>query len=107
MFKVVTNSATALQTINIMTSLYKSTFPYIYTPSTPTSTSFVKDDTYSGTYKNMEQYYTITFYPYTSIPSNGFVRLTLSSEIKFSINPYCEAVNIPVLDSRLGLLCTL
>ena len=25
----------------------------------------------------------------------------------FSINPYCGATNIPVLDTKLGLLCTL
>lgn len=37
-FKVVTTTATALQTKNIMTSLYKSTFTYIYTPSLPTGT---------------------------------------------------------------------
>lgn len=78
-FKVVTTTSSALQTMNIMTSLYKSTFTYIYTPAVPTSTSFSKTDNYAGLYKNMEQYYTVTFYPYTTTPSNGFIRLTLSS----------------------------
>lgn len=58
-------------------------------------------------YKNMEQYYLVTFYPYTATPSNGFIRLTLSTEMKFSTTAYCEAVSIPVLDTKLGLLCSL
>lgn len=107
-FKVLTNSVTASLTKNIMTSLYKTTFTYAYTPSLPTSCSFgLSDVSFTSIYKNMEQYYLVTFYPATTLPSNGFIRLTLSSEMKFSPAPYCYPSNIPVLDSRLGLLCTL
>jgi hypothetical protein len=63
-----------------MTSLYKTTFIYSYTPSTPSSCSFSLNDVSYGTiYKNMQQYYLVTFYTATALPSNGFIRLTLSS----------------------------
>ncbi len=61
--KVVSSTVSSLQTMNVMTSIYKSSFTYVYAPATPTSCSFVHTDTYSGMYKNMEQYYTVTFYP--------------------------------------------
>jgi hypothetical protein len=79
-FRVVSSALVSTQTKNVMTALYKTTFTYSYTPSTPTSTSFgLNDITYGNVYKNMEQYYLITFYPATALPSNGFIRLTLSS----------------------------
>ncbi len=49
----------------------------------------------------------ITFYPATTLPSNGFIRLTLSSEMKFAPVPYCYPTNLPVLDANLGLQCVL
>lgn len=107
-FKTVTSTTTALNTINILAPLHKATFTYIYTPATPTSTAFYLDDvTYTSIYKNMEQYYTVQFNPSTTVPANGFVRLTLSAEMKFAPVPYCSPNSITVLDTKLGLLCTL
>ena len=54
-FKVLTSTVTATQTKNIMTSLYKTTFIYSYSPSTPTSCSFGLSDVSFGTInKNKE-----------------------------------------------------
>jgi hypothetical protein len=107
-FRLVSSTILTVQTKNIMTSLYKATFTYSYTPSTPTSTIFqLNDITFTSFYKNMEQYYLITFYPATTLPSNGFIRLTLSSEMKFAPVPYCYPTNLPLFDANLGLQCTL
>lgn len=88
-----------------MAVIYRSTFTYTYTPDTLYSYYFWLRDT--TMYKGMEHYYGLYFRPYTTTPSNGFIRLTLSSEVLFGQQPYCVSSQIPVLDNNLGLLCKL
>jgi len=87
--------------------IYRSTFTYTYSAALPTSFVFDLQDTYSYVYKNMEQYYRIYFHPATTTPSNGFIRYTLSNQMKFSAIPYCQQTTITILDTKLGILCSL
>jgi hypothetical protein len=87
------------------TIIYKSSYTYIYTPNGLNNYNFWFDE--STLYKMMEQYYYIIFRPNTSVGPGAFIRLTLNSGFKFGISPYCQSSELTLIDSKIGLLCSL
>lgn len=67
-------------------TLYKSTFQTTYIPRAITNAYFYKDTGSDNTYvyKGSIIYYHVYFYPITSTPDNGFIRLTFGNGVKLS-----------------------
>lgn len=86
-------------------TLMKTNFNVVYTPRTITSAAFYSDGAYP-IYKGSELYYYVDFYPITSTPDGGFIRLSFGNYGTVGQNPYCTSSQLQVLVSELGLLCT-
>ena len=83
---------------------YKCTFNTVYNPRTITNAYFYKD-TGNQLYKGAEVYYWVYFYPITSTPANGFIRLTFGNGVKLSPQPYCHSTQLSLYVTENGLLC--
>lgn len=85
-------------------TLMKTSFTVVYTPRPIVSISFYNSD--STIYKANEHYYTLDFYPITSTPDNGFIRLQLANYGNFGEKPFCYSTSLVAIVAELGVQCT-
>lgn len=82
--------------------IFKGSFGVTYTPYPITTASFTKDADLQ--IKGADGLYTVYFDAITSVPADGFIRMTFSNEVTLSQNPYCAStVNLFVPEH--GLIC--